>query len=182
MPKWRNLFLEGPRGAGKTTILMNSIAQCPLKTGGFAVKRVFVDGTFGGMEIVDLITGTKDWLIHIDELGNPNPNPNCFLTVGVPAIGRALLNADLIIFDELGRIELPVLPFIQIVQEALDSEKPVIGVLKDESNQFLDGVRYRQDVRTVRVEEWSRETANKEFKTLLTELVPVLKPYLHMDA
>ncbi len=65
---------------------------------------------------------------------------------GVPAIRRALSEADIVVLDELGRFELEVPEFTDAVKDALDALL-VVGVLKDESNWFLDGVRERTDTR-----------------------------------
>ena len=59
--------------------------------------------------------------------------------------GTALLRAegpfDLLLMDELGRLELRAEAFRAAVLSALDGNVPVLGVVKPESNPFLDAVR-----------------------------------------
>jgi nucleoside-triphosphatase len=98
-----------------------------------------------------------------------------FLEVGVPALRSALdLPAEVIVMDELGRFELRTPEFLGAVREALDSSIPVAGVLKDESNPFLDEVRRRQDtlvVPLVAVDAASREAARAAFTAALDSLL-----------
>jgi nucleoside-triphosphatase THEP1 len=55
--------------------------------------------------------------------------------------------------DELGRFELEAPLFLAAVTQALDSPVPVVGVLKAESNLFLDGIRARPDVKVVTLDD-----------------------------
>lgn len=166
-----NLFLEGPRGAGKTTLLFGTLASSGLRTGGFAVRRVYAAGRSVGMEMVDLAAGTRDWLMTFDGSGRRQVNVACFRTVGVPAIRRALAEADIAVLDELGRFELDVPEFIEAVTDALDAPVPVVGVLKDESNWFLDGIRKRPDTWVIRLEEGTRETVAPSYRQYFSRLL-----------
>lgn len=170
--EWTNLFLQGPIGAGKTTLLFNSIDSLNYhKVGGFAVKRIHLEDKVVGMEMVDLMTGSKDLMMSLETSGKRNVNLNCFLKVGVPAINEALAGASLVIMDELGRFELAVPDFLHAVETALNSKIPVIGVLKDESNPFLDGIRSRSDVRILGIEVKTRDLVAHTFRDLLAELI-----------
>jgi nucleoside-triphosphatase THEP1 len=49
------------------------------------------------------------------------------------------------IFDELGRFEQQCRPFTDAIDRALACSAPVLAVLKNESNPFLDSIRKRED-------------------------------------
>jgi nucleoside-triphosphatase len=72
--------------------------------------------------------------------------------------------------DELGRFELGSPAFLAAVGEALDSSVPVVGVLKAESNPFLDSIRARPDTAVIDLD----QAAEARFAAALTELLPRL--------
>lgn len=74
------------------------------------------------------------------------PIVHTFDTFGASAVERAIRHGTLIVLDELGRFELQSERFMDAVHRALASEVPVVGVLKLESNEFLNGIRKRSDV------------------------------------
>ncbi len=77
--------------------------------------------------------------------------------IGVPAIERAVAKSDLVVMDELGRMELCSVSFQYAVGAALDSPIPVLGTIQERHNAFLDSVRDRGDVRVLTVTEFNRD-------------------------
>ena len=61
------------------------------------------------------------------------------------------------VMDELGRMELFSKKFQQKVLEVFDSSVPILAVIQDRRNQFLDAIRGRKDVVIFRVTEENRE-------------------------
>ncbi len=184
---WSNLFLTGRPGSGKTTLLFRALRESGRNLGGFCVKRVYRRASLVGMDIVDLATrararmvtfhgdfreGSDGWL-RTPGRGGPTRivDRTVFLDIGVPAVRDAIESCDVIVMDELGRFEWDVPEFMRCVFAALDSPKPVVGVLKDESNPFLDEVRARQDVRVVRLCPGSRDQTGCDFRRLLCSLL-----------
>ncbi len=88
-------------------------------------------------------------------------NIQVFNEIGVKLLTN-IDNADIVIMDELGRFELTAYQFQQKVYEVLNSDKPVLGVIKDESNPFLDKIRNRKDVQIFRVLPDNREEVYKK--------------------
>jgi len=97
------------------------------------------------MDLVDLGTGRRATLVSFPSPGRPEVATGAFAEVGVPAVREALARAAIVVMDELGRFELAEPVFLAAVREALDSPVPVVGVLKAESNPFLDAIRARPD-------------------------------------
>jgi nucleoside-triphosphatase len=72
--------------------------------------------------------------------------------VGVGAIHRAIANADIVIVDELGPMELCSTPFILAVEEALASPKPLLGTLhKRASHKLVTAIRTNPQYEIVEV-------------------------------
>jgi nucleoside-triphosphatase len=77
---------------------------------------------------------------------------------------------ELVLLDELGRFELEALKFQKEVISLLASEKIVIGVIKAESNPFLDKLRGLDNLNIYKLEE-SNQTKNEEiFNKILENL------------
>lgn len=93
--------------------------------------------------------------------------PEVFDNLGVELLNQ---NGDLIVMDELGRFELEAKKFQKEVFSLLASEKVVIGVIKAESNPFLDKLREREDLTIYKLEEPSKlqraEILNKILENL----------------
>jgi nucleoside-triphosphatase len=74
--------------------------------------------------------------------------------------------------DELGRFELKAFEFQKKVFEIMDSPKPVLAVVKDEHNEFLDKVRNRKDKSMYRVKSKNHETV---FENIYQELRDIME-------
>lgn len=173
--RWSNLFLTGRPEAGKTTLLFRALRDAGARIGGFCVKRCYRHASLDGMDMIDLATGRRARMLSVRYDG---ANGRCvmvdrgaFLEIGVPSVQAALDSADVIVMDELGRFECDVPEFVRCVFAALDAPKPVVGVLKDESNPFLDEVRTRRDTRIIRLDVASRVEAGRVFRGLLLDLL-----------
>jgi nucleoside-triphosphatase len=169
------VFLQGPKGSGKTTLLFKALNSCAWnagrpRLGGFVVKRVYSRGRWVALDIVDLLTRGRRRLVTIDNDGTRTRYPEVFTEIGVPAIERAVRFADIVAMDELGRIELGVPAFTTAVLDTLAGPVPVAGVLKDESNPFLDAIRAMPGVRVIKVSAGSRETAARDLGEAFEDL------------
>lgn len=189
------VFLQGPKGVGKTTILFRALSsvlnsclgdshggscsagnpgrrkQGLLGIGGFAVKRVVTRDGHVALDMIDLLTRERARLVAIHPDGRRTMYRETFLKVGLPAIERAARDADIVVMDELGKIELRVPSFTTAVLDVLRGPKPVAGVLKDESNEFLDAVRATPGVRVIKVTEETREPASRELRDAIRDMI-----------
>ena len=87
-----------------------------------------------GFEIIDVLTGEKGILSHIHHANGPRigkyrVNLLDLTRIGVHAIESAIEKTDYIVIDEVGPMELQGMKFQQAVLRALNSPKPVLGVL-----------------------------------------------------
>jgi len=172
---WSNLFLTGRPGTGKTTLLFRALRERGVRLGGFCVKRVYRRASLDGMDMIDLATLRRARMVTFESGGRQGPgltvHRGAFLEIGAPSLLAALECADVIVMDELGRFECGLVEFTNCVFAALNAPKPVVGVLKDESNPFLDEVRARRDVRVLRLDRDSRDEVGREFRSLLLDLL-----------
>ena len=67
------------------------------------------------------------------------------------SVEEALKGSDIIVIDEIGKMEMFSEKFKASVLKALDSDKPVIGVILEPRHPFADLIKSRKDVRLVEV-------------------------------
>lgn len=135
-------FLTGAVQTGKSTAIRAFLCANPsLRPGGFLTVSVPADAGFDvfivppGWTADDL---TPESLVG-RRMGRRESRPEGFDRRGCELLSRS--GYDLILMDELGRMELGAHDFRAAVMAALDGDTPVLGVIKPEHNAFLDGVR-----------------------------------------
>jgi len=152
----RLFFITGRPGIGKTTVLLN--AANGLKNKGYSVRgmlsrEVREKGTRVGFEIVDFATGQRGWLAHVSQPTGPQVskyrvNLSDLDQIGVKAIQDALKDAEVVIVDEIGPMEL----FSSAFKDAVDSQKLVLGVIHHSARDpLIDSIKGRNDTEIVEV-------------------------------
>ena len=87
---------------------------------------------------------------------------------GVQAIERALLYSDLVVIDEIGKMELAVPEFRRCVEAALSSSKPVLGTIGLRlSLPFVVAIKRRPDVMVILLSPERRELVYRQVCELL---------------
>ncbi|MCR4404439.1 MAG: nucleoside-triphosphatase [Candidatus Acetothermia bacterium] len=155
------VLLTGGLRVGKSTVVERVLELWPDSFGGFRTIRCP-----GGYKIVDLATGQAALIARNGKSGLIQ-YPAAFEEVGVAAIARALDSKDLVVMDELGFLELAAPRFQEAVLAALRGAKPVLGVVKQERNPFLDKIRALQEITLVEVRKENRDLLPIEIARLL---------------
>src|SRR5512136_1941769 len=92
-----------------------------LKVGGISCPEIRVNNIRVGFEIIDLLTCNRGTLSHIDQDTGPRVskyrvNLQDLSTIGVDGLNNAIREADYIVIDEIGPMELQGEDFQEIVQ------------------------------------------------------------------
>jgi len=152
--KKRLLFLTGSPGVGKTTVLMRVVEALKAEgysVGGMVSREVRSCGARVGFEILDLGSGRRGWLAHVNQKSGPQVgkyrvNLGDLDGIGVEAIVRAFENFDVVAIDEIGPMELFSERFRDAVRRAVESGKLVVGVVHWRArNKLIDDVKARED-------------------------------------
>lgn len=157
----KNLFVTGTPGVGKTTLIRSVLTELDADVGGFYTVEVRESGRRSGFDI--MTTDGERGVLARHGLASPyrvaryGVNRDDLERVGVPAIEKAVTGSELIVMDEIGRMELCSPAFQHAVQKALDSPVPVLGTIQEWRNSFLDSVRSRKDIRVLTVTEFNRD-------------------------
>ena len=141
----QRVFLTGEPGCGKTTVLSRATEMLVLrgvKVGGMMSSDFRKGGTRAGFSIENIMTHEKGVLASVDggkgpRVGRYTVNIHDLEEVGAAAITRATEDADVILIDELGPMELYSSRFIESVKAALDSRKHILGTLHKRASHPL---------------------------------------------
>lgn len=180
--KVKNFLITGPPRSGKTTLLMEIINQLKkekLKISGITCPEIRQGGTRKGFKIVNLETGEEGTLAEVNptakgpKIGKYTVNLEDLDEIGTKTIIDAVENeADVVIIDEIGVMELQSKKFQQAVKKALNSNKPVVGIIHRKSNHpLLQAIRRRQDTKIYQIERTTGKTGREQIKKDIVEKV-----------
>jgi len=168
-----NLLLTGPPGCGKTTAIRRTLALLPERQiGGFYTEELREAGQRVGFRIVGLGVG-EGVLAHVASpsrfrVSRYGVNVDDLERIGVAALQQALEAADLIVADEIGRMEMCSPRFCEMVLRCLDAPVPVLGTLQARRTAsarrypFLEAIRARHDVELILVRPETRDGLPEE--------------------
>lgn len=119
--------------------------------GGLVCPELREDGDRVGFEIVDLATGGRDVMAHVD-IDGPAVGAYGVDVAAVDRLSRSALSTavddcDLVVIDEIAPMQLESDRFVAAARRALDSRTPVLAAIAArDSDPDLETVRSREDV------------------------------------
>jgi len=174
------ILLTGRPRCGKSSLIQNILSRFELPLGGFAMQRLTKTGKTWAFRLLDLTEESyashqesdklfDDIAIYMSVPGKWQGNIKVFNGKGSNALEKCLGGNQLVIMDELGIFERDALAFQASVFKILNSSLPVLGVLKDKSNPFLDNIRNHPDVS---IFEYPGEQVEQKIQQLLARIRP----------
>ena len=151
----RVLLLTGQPGTGKTALIKEALARTRVKAAGFYTEEIRTGGIRQGFRIVTL-DGQEAILAHVGassphQVSKYGVDTDALDRVGVSALRRAVQEFDLIVIDEIGKMELLSPQFRETVTKAINSGKKVLGTIMFNPHPFADGIKRRSEVETLLV-------------------------------
>jgi nucleoside-triphosphatase len=175
----KNLLLTGRPGIGKTTVVRKLIEKLDVPTGGFYTEEIRTGNTRAGFRVVDL-EGPHGLLAHVDRkkistsegrqpprVGKYHVDVRSFDAIGVPALEGAISAGNLVVVDEIGRMELFSERFQSAVVRALDAPNTMVAVIQQRPDSLLNQIRARSDVHLLTVTLENRDSLPAELATML---------------
>ncbi|MFX1299506.1 MAG: NTPase [Promethearchaeota archaeon] len=172
-----NLLITGFPGCGKSTLVnrvVDRAKQDGLKVGGISTPEFRLgSGRRGGFLIRDIATGAEQVMAAVDisspvKVGHYGVNLNAIREIGVIAIDYATTSTELIVIDEIGKMELAVPEFQRAVIRAFDSPKPLLGTIGLKlKTHFVNQIKNRNDVTILTLTPEKRTTVFQQTCTLM---------------
>lgn len=171
----KRLFLTGPSGIGKSTIIRQALGPALAYAGGFVTERVSDgEGRLLGYELLPAaaaLSGTayQSWRF-LDYSGSvPAKDNEVFRNQGV----RLLQEAEyypFVLLDEIGGFEMLIPQFRNALAELLNSEQPIIGVLKEAENAASIKRRFGLGDRFTLLTDNLRSVLDRDVDTVLLQV------------
>ena len=172
----KKVLLTGRPGCGKTTLIKQVVNKLPRGAGGFYTEEIRDGGSRAGFKIVTL-DGEEVVFAHVDfktpdHVGKYGLDLSALERIGVDAVRQAIQARRLVVIDEIGPMEIRSPIFREAVNEALDSEVPVLATIFARSLPFTDAIKSRPDVTLIEVRPDNRERLVSELSDRIRELNP----------
>ncbi len=144
----KNIFLTGAPSSGKTTVIKKLLGVLNYPFNGFYTEEERVGGKRTGF-LMKTIDGKKGYLAHegirsdirIRRYGVSIENIE---QIAVPSIVPK--NKNIIILDEIGKMECFSEVFKRAALGALDSKNVVVGTITFGGDEFILGIKRREDI------------------------------------
>ena len=165
-------LLTGRPGTGKTSLIKQVVAQMKGEAGGFYTEEIRTQGVREGFRLVTL-DGQEVILAHVNihspyRVSKYGVDIDGLERVGVPALYKAAQQCDLVVVDEIGKMELFSANFRGAVSQMIDSGKRVLGTVMLSPNQWADAIKRQPQVNLITV-------TRDKYRQVLQELLHWLK-------
>ena len=148
-------LLTGKPGMGKTSLIKQVVTELESRAGGFYTEEIRSRGTRLGFRLVTL-DGYEAILAHTDfnkrfQVGKYGVDVDSLDRVGVSALRKAAEQCDLVVVDEIGKMELLSADFREAVLEIIGGGKRVLGTIMLHANPWADAIKRQPQVNLVTV-------------------------------
>jgi nucleoside-triphosphatase len=157
------ILLEGRPGVGKTTVaerLAGMLRDRGVPVRGFLTRERREGGRRVGFEL-ETLDGDAGVLAHVDLPGPPRVGR---YGVDLAALERLALpviaqtgEGDVLLIDELGRMELASQRFCDAVADLFERPVPLVATVMAKSHPFANRLKARADVERVKVTAANRD-------------------------
>ena len=160
------ILLEGRPGVGKTTAVRRLAALLPSRAiVGFTTEEIRQDGARVGFAL-ETAEGQRTVLAHVDFPGPPKVgrygvNLDVMEQAALTELTSASaepLPGQLVLIDELGRMELASASFREVVRSVFEADIDVVATVHAHSDPFTDALKRRPDVELITVTWANRNT------------------------
>ncbi len=160
MAKGVKIGITGLPSAGKTQALVKVIEMLEgdeWVVGGMITEPIVKKGKRIGFNVKDWMTKEEGVFASVKlgskiRVGKYGVDIDTLEKIGVKAIERATEEAEIIVIDEVGKMEVESEKFVQAVKKALEADKSIILTLHKKSrNPLLQDIRRRDDMRILEV-------------------------------
>lgn len=149
----RNVLVGGRPGCGKTTLvvgLVEELAALGFKAAGFVTEEIREGSLRRGFRVRD-VRGGEALFAHVDFKGGPRVGKygvdlEAFERTALRSLQVAAGEVDLMVIDEIGKMELLSKGFRRLVMGLLEDDLPLLATVSSAPHPFIQGITGRADV------------------------------------
>jgi len=145
----KKILITGAPGVGKTT-LVRALAESlsPRVIAGFYTQEIRVGGARKGFEAIALASESRHVLAHIDlespyKVGRYGVDVDGFDRF-IEAIGFSSVGSEIILIDEIGKMECFSGKFRGMVRDVMSSARPVVATVALDGRGLIADVKLRR--------------------------------------
>ena len=170
----KNIFITGPPGCGKTTLIKEILKELQIPAKGFFTEEIRKGRERVGFKILTL--NGKEGILAEKGFKSPYKVSKYGVLlkdleeIGVKEIEEGLRGNFLIVVDEIGKMELFSNKFREAILKTLDSKNKVLGTIMLKENPFCNKIKQRRDTKVFYLTRENKEKVKKEILCLFQNL------------
>ncbi len=165
-------LLTGQPGTGKTSLIKEAVAGAKGRVCGFYTEEIRSHGIRQGFRLVTL-DGKTATLAHINfqspyRVSKYGVDIESLDRVGVSALEQVAQECDLVVVDEIGKMELFSPKFREAVRGIINSGKKLLGTIMLSANPYADAIKRQPQVNLITVTRANHQEVLKELRDWLS--------------
>jgi len=168
----KNIMITGYPRTGKTTLIKKIVEKTTKNIAGFYTEEIRNElGKREGFMVIGIRTGKKGLLAHVNIKGDKKVGKYYVALQEFEeiALEEMKIKTDIMIIDEIGKMELFSRQFKEKLLECLDSKNVLATITMRGGGAFVEQIKKREDVELLEITVENREAMVQKIITKIEE-------------